>query len=117
MIDSDPSRPALAWFLDFIVWNYNRRCQGDDPIYWSPKEEITINEEELSAPEFLVRLGFSESNSRARQLLKDGTVSIGGNSVRDGVYLRDPKYMVWIYDGMVARLGKKSIKKLAIINH
>ena len=116
MIDTDHSRPALAWYVDFVAWNYNRRCKGDDPLMWSPTEEIFIEEDELPAPNFLVRIGFAESTSRARQLIKDGTVSIGGNSVRDGVYLRDANYLVWIYDGIVARLGKKSIKKFCIIN-
>lgn len=47
---------------------------------------------------------------------KDGTVSIGGNNVRDGVTLKDPNYLVWIYDGMPVRLGKKSIKQFRVIN-
>lgn len=116
MIDTDPSRSNLDWYMDFVAWNYNQRAQGDDPLMWSSTEEVSIEEDELPAPEFLVRIGFAESNSRARQLLKDGIVSIGGNSVRDGVYLRDPKYLVYIYDGMVARLGKKNIKKFVVVN-
>jgi len=93
---------------------FRRRASGADP------EDIPIAklsadkldaEGRIPAPLLLKELGLESSTSNARRVIEQGGFNIGPN--REPI--TDPKALVQVADGLVARVGKRKIARIRLV--
>jgi len=93
---------------------FRRRASGADP------EDIPIAhlsadkldaEGRIPAPLLLKELGLESSTSNARRVIAQGGFNIGPN--REPI--TDPKALILVSDGLVARVGKRKIARIRLV--
>ena len=91
---------------------FRHRASGHDPDEISI---VTLAAAKLDAegriPAFILlkELGLESSTSNARRVIEQGGVTIGPD--RDGI--ADPKALVTVHDGLIVRVGKRKIVRIA----
>ena len=102
--DDAADRAAHAW---------DRRVAGLDPVD-IPNVELSAEKLDadgcIAAPALLKELGLEPSTSRARAVIKQGGFNIGEARLR----IVDPGYLVYVYDGLVVRVGKNRIVEIRL---
>jgi tyrosyl-tRNA synthetase len=92
---------------------FRHRASGRDPDEISI---VTLAAAKLDAegriPAFILlkELGLESSTSNARRVIEQGGVTIGPD--REGI--ADPKALVTVHDGLIVRVGKRKIVRVAI---
>ena len=92
---------------------FRRRARGEDP------EEIQVVKLDrslldangcLPGPVLIVKLGFESSTSNARRVIEQGGFTIGP----DRQVVSDPKAPVAVTEGLIVRVGKRKIGRIAL---
>lgn len=94
--------------------NFRKRTHGEDP---DEIPEIPLGRDQrdaegrIPAPRLIVALGFESSTSNARRVIEQGGFNIGP----DRQVITDPKALIAVEDGLVARVGKKKIARIRLV--
>lgn len=64
--------------------------------------------EEVPLPRLLVSLGLAPSTSQGRRLIEQGAVSIG--PLGHSSLVTDPKSTVFVFEGLILRVGRKMVQ-------
>ncbi|MDR3635250.1 MAG: tyrosine--tRNA ligase [Isosphaeraceae bacterium] len=93
--------------------DFRRRAQGDDPeeipVVTLARSELDADSR-ITAPRLIVALGLETTTSNARRVIEQGGFNIGP----DRETIRDPKALVPVSDGLIVRVGKRKIARIAL---
>lgn len=93
--------------------NFRKRTHGEDP---DEIPDVSIGRDQLDsegrlpAPRLIVVLGFEASTSNARRVIEQGGFNLGP----DRQIVNDPKALVHVEDGLIARVGKRKIARIRL---
>lgn len=117
------AKKHLAWLIvsqfngkeaaDRAAEAWERKVAGLDPINM-PQVELSADkldaEGMIPAPNLIKELGLEPSTSKARALIKQG----GFNIAEARLKIVDPNFMVYVYDGLVVRVGKNRVVEIRL---
>ena len=128
LVDSEKTHPKEAkerLGKDIVAFYYGEQAAGESVLEWerrfSQKQDPTeIEERVVSAAELtdgkvgicklLVLVQLAKSNNEARRAVEGGGVTIGPNKEK----ITDPKAVVAVPDGLIVRVGKRSVIRVRI---
>ena len=94
---------------DQAAEGFRKRAKGVDPDEIPEVAVVMPPTQSTSLPHLLVALGFESSTSSARRTIEQGGVTIGP----DRQLMKNPKEPVEVIDGLIVRVGKHKIAKVA----
>ena len=128
LVDSEKTHPKEAkerLGKDIVAFYYGEQAAGESVLEWerrfSQKQDPTeIEERVVSAAELtdgkvgicklLVLVQLAKSNNEARRAVEGGGVTVGPNKEK----ITDPKAVVAVPDGLIVRVGKRSVIRVRI---
>jgi len=128
LVDPEKTHPKEAkerLGKDIVAFYYGEQAAGESVLEWerrfSQKQDPTeIEERVVSAAELtdgkvgicklLVLVQLAKSNNEARRAVEGGGVTVGPNKEK----ITDPKAVVAVPDGLIVRVGKRSVIRVRI---